>query len=217
VGKDRWASALVAGLGACLIVAAACAGGDTPPRDGPLEDKIRALYDPDFQIGGAGSTSLPAGGSGGGGQGGSAATGVGGRASGSGGSVAAAGSGSSGAAGSGTAGSGASLPPPTGPVCDAPTQVLRYGCGLGSSCHGDGALAARGDFGASEDQAKALINVETKNGCGKYIDSANPDASQVLLKATGAQAAACGGDMPPNSNGLSQEDADCIRSWLFSL
>jgi len=217
VGKDRWAFAVCAGLGGCLLVAAACAGGDTPPRDAALEDKIRTLYDPDFQLGDAGSSSMSMGGTGGGGgQGGSGTGGAGGGSSGSGGSVAAAGS-SSGAAGSGTSGSGSSLPPPTGPVCDAYTQVFQYGCGLGGGCHSSSDLATHGDFGAGEANARALLDVPTKNGCGKYIDSANPDASQILLKAQGEQGASCGQDMPPNTNGLSQVDLDCIRSWVFSL
>ena len=205
MGRNGWALA-VAGLGSCLVIAAACAGGDTPPRDEELEKTIRDTFDPGYAMGAAGSVGM-SGAGGGSGTGGSTAGGTGGGASGSGGSTVA--SGGSDTAGSGTSGAGA-----TGDICDAPTQVLRYGCGLGSGCHGDGALAARGDFGASEDQARALVDVTTQNGCGKYIDSANPGQSQILLKASGKQAAACGGDMPPNSNGLPQDDLDCLTSWL---
>jgi len=216
VDKDGWALALCAGLGAYLIVAAACAGGDTPPRDAQLERDIQERYDPDYAIGAAGSVNMTGGSGGGGGsgaQGGSSAGGAGGGSSGAGGgSVASAGS-----AGSGSAGSGSSLPPPTGPVCDAYTQVFQYGCGLGGGCHSSTDLAARGDFGAGEENARALVDVQTKNGCGKYIDTANPDASQILLKAQGEQAASCGQDMPPNSNGLSQADLDCIRSWVYQF
>jgi hypothetical protein len=212
VGKDRWAAAVCGGLGACLIVAAACAGGDTPPRDAKLEETIRTTFDPDYASGDAGSASLPAGGSGGGG--GSAAGGAGGGSSSTGGSASA---GAAGSGSSGASGSVASLPPPTGPVCDAPTVVFQYGCGLGSGCHSASDKATHGDFGAGEAEARALLDVTTKNGCGKYIDSANPDASEILLKAQGKQGAGCGVSMPPNSNGVSQSDEDCIRSWVFSL
>lgn len=205
VGKEGWAFAVCAGLGACLIVAAACAGGDTPPRDSAFEDKVRTLYDPDFETGNAGSNSLPAGGSGGGGgsggQGGSASTGAGGASPGTGGSVAEGGTGggSSGASGSGS----------TGPACDAVTKVFPK-CSF-QPCHGDG--SNNGSFADSESAARALLNTPTRNTqCGKYIDSANPEASAILTKLDDPP---CGGaQMPFNADPLSAEDIDCVRSWV---
>jgi len=189
VGKDGWAFAVCA-LGTCLILAAACAGGDTPPRDDVLEEKIRSTYDPDFETGVAGSASM-AGTGGGGGQGGSAV--AGGTGGGAAGSASVAGSGS------------------TGDICDAPTKVLTYYCGLGSGCHG--AEANFGDFGASEEAARALVDKSTKNAsCGKYIDSADPESSAILTKLSDPT---CGGaQMPFGSKPLAQADVDCVRSWL---
>jgi len=211
MGRNQWALA-VTGLGSCLIIAAACAGGDTPPRDAALEEKIRSTFDPDYPVGAAGSVSM-AGAGGGGGTGGGSAAGAGGGSSGTGGGASGGASGS-GSAGSGSAGSGTSGSGSTGAVCDAPTKVLAYYCGLGSGCHGPG--AALGDFGVDEAAALALVDKPTKNaGCGKYIDSANPDQSAVLTK-LGASPP-CGGQMPFNSDPLEQADVDCLKSWLESL
>jgi hypothetical protein len=210
MGSNGWALA-VAGLGSCLVIAAACAGGDTPPRDAALEEKIRTTYDPDYKTGAAGSVSMGTGGSSSG-TGGSS-SGTGGSASGTGGSASGGASGS-GTAGSGTAGSGTSGSGSTGAVCDAPTKVLQYYCGLGSGCHGPG--AALGDFGVDEAAALALVDKPTKNAaCGKYIDSANPEQSAVLLKL--GDKPPCGAQMPFGGNPVSPEDVDCLTSWLDSL
>jgi hypothetical protein len=210
MGRNRWALA-VAGLGSCLIIAAACAGGDTPPRDSDLEKLIRDTYDPDYATGAAGSVSMSGSGGGGGTGGGSSGTGGGSSGTGGGASGGASGSGS---AGSGSVGGGSSGSGSTGAVCDAPTKVLTYYCGLGSGCHGPG--AALGDFGVDEAAARALVDKPTKNAaCGKYIDSANPDQSAVLLK-LGASPP-CGAQMPFGSDPLEQTDVDCLKSWLESL
>jgi hypothetical protein len=208
-GKNRWALAL-AGLGSCLIIAAACAGGDTPPLDAQGRELVRVAYDPDYPVGAAGSVSMS--GAGGSGTGGSA-SGTGGGGSGTGGGSSGGASGS-GAAGSGSAGSGSSGSGSTGEVCDAPTKVLAYYCGLGSGCHGPG--AALGDFGEDEAAALALVDQPTKNtACGKYIDSADPDKSAVLTKLEANPP--CGQQMPFGSDPLEQEDIDCLKSWLESL
>ncbi|MEO8177670.1 MAG: hypothetical protein ABI895_02450 [Deltaproteobacteria bacterium] len=211
VGKDGWALALCAGLGAYLIVAAACAGGDTPPRDAELEEAIQKRYDPDYATGAAGSVNMTGGSGGGGGsgaQGGSSAGGAGGGSSGTGGGSVTSG----GSAGSGTAGSGSSLPPPTGPVCDAVAKVFPK-CSF-QPCHGDG--STNGSFADSEAAARALLDKPTRNTqCGKYIDSANPDASAILTKLDDPT---CGGaQMPFNADPLSDEDIDCVRSWVYQF
>jgi hypothetical protein len=210
VGRNRWALALT-GLGSCLIIAAACAGGDTPPRDADLEERIRSFYDPDYPAGAAGSVNM----AGGGGTGGSA-SGVGGSASGTGGSgsgtggSASGGASGSGAAGSGSSGSGSSGSGSTGPVCDAPTQVFAQHCSF-QPCHGDG--STNGSFADSEAAAKALLDKSTKNTqCGKYIDSGDPAQSALLLKLNDPP---CGGSqMPLGADPLEQADIDCVESWL---
>ena len=213
MSTNGWALA-VAGLGSCLIIAAACAGGDTPPRTDLLEQTICTTYETDCPTGAAGSVSMGTGGSGTGGS----SSGTGGSAAGTGGSASGGASGSgtagSGTAGSGTAGSGTSGSGSTGPVCDAPTKVLNYYCGLGSGCHGPG--ASLGDFGVDEAAALALVDKPTKNtACGKYIDSANPEQSAVLAKL--GDRPPCGQQMPLGGDPVDPEDVDCLKSWLNSL
>jgi len=205
--RNQWALA-VTGLGSCLIIAAACAGGDTPPRDAALEEKIRSTFDPDYPpVGAAGGVSMTGvgggSGTGGGGTGGGSAAGAGGGASG--------GASGSGAAGSGSSGSGSTVA-----ACDW-GKVIEFRCGgvLGSGCHGDNSNF--GNFGSTEAAAKALIDkpVKIDTACGKYIDSANPDQSAIIRKLGDPT---CGGaQMPFNSDPLEQEDIDCIRGWIESV
>jgi hypothetical protein len=204
VDRDGWALKVCAGLGACWIMAAACAGGDTPPRDDELVQQVHDKYDPNFETGAAGSMTM----TGGGGTGGSGGSGTGGSASGLGGS--ATGGGSSGASGSGSTVS--NLPPPTGPTCDAVTKVFPK-CSF-QPCHG--ADSQHGSFADSDAAARLLLDKPTQNAaCGKYIDSANPDASAILTKLADPP---CGGvQMPFNADPLSQSDIDCVRSWLFQF
>jgi hypothetical protein len=156
----------------------------------------------------AGSVGMPAGGSGG--SGGSAAGGAGGSSSGAGGSVAAAGT--TGASGSGSSGSGGgTVPASCGDVVD---RVLVYNCGLGSGCHGAGARL--GNFGESEAAALALVDKTATTSACKYIDTANPEKSAILDKLSPVPT--CGGaQMPFRVDPLSQDDIDCVRSWVESL
>ncbi len=201
MGRNGWALA-VAGLGSCLVIAAACAGGDTPPRTEELEQSICNTYETDCAVGAAGSTSMGMGGSGTGGS----TSGTGGSASGTGGSASGGASGS-GTAGSGTSGSGTVV---SGDICDAPTQVFSQKCSF-QPCHGDG--SANGAFADSESAAKALLDKATKNTqCGKYIDSSDPDKSALFTKLGSPP---CGGSqMPLGSKPLEQVDIDCVQSWL---
>jgi len=204
VGGEGWALRACAGLGACLIAAAACAGGDTPPRDDELDKKIQTTFDPDYGTGLAGSASMTTGGSGGGGGQGGSTAGAGGGSSGSGSVV-------SGGSGGGSSG-GPSLPPPTGPTCDAVTKVFTK-CSF-QPCHGDG--SNNGAFADSQAAAQLLLDKPTKAAaCGKYIDSANPDASAILNKLSATPCA--GVQMPFNADPLPQSDIDCVRSWLFQF
>jgi hypothetical protein len=204
VSGNRWALA-VAGVGSCLIIAVACAGGDTPPRDADLEKLIRDTYDPGYDTGAAGSVSMGTGGSGTGGS----SSGTGGSATGTGGSASGGASGS-GSAGSGSVGGGSSGSGSTGPVCDAPTEVFQQRCSF-QPCHGDG--SSNGAFADSAAAAEALLDKATKNTqCGKYIDSSDPTKSALLLKLGDPP---CGGSqMPLGSDPLEQTEIDCVKSWL---
>ena len=198
----------VAGCAAALGLLFACAGGDTPGRDDGFDSRVGGVYAP--ELGYAGSSNMAGAGGGASGAGGGAGTG-GGNAGGAGGGASGAGGGVSGGAGGegGSSGSGSSG---AGAVCDAPGTVLKIACGFGSGCHG--ADSNLGDFGDSEAAARALVDVETKNGCGFYIDSADPDASLIMTKVDGTAGAQCGGSMPFGLDPLEQAEQDCIRSWL---
>lgn len=156
------------------------------------------MYDPGFATGVAGGSSMA--GAGGGGQGGSGTSNAGAGGSG----APTGGSGGSGTAGSGSTGSGE--------YCNAPETVLGPACGIGSGCHG--ADSRIGDFGESEAAARALIDVETVNGCGSYIDSANPAQSQILVKLGDDIPGTCGAQMPFLNDPLPQAEIDCVTDWL---
>ncbi|MEY4547419.1 MAG: hypothetical protein RL685_3614 [Pseudomonadota bacterium] len=197
--NGRWILQGLGGLGAAVLLAVACAGGDTPPRDAELEAKLIEEYD--NAVGQAGGASMAgAGGSGqggSGGQGGSASANAGAGGSG----VAAAGSTGGGAAGAGS-----------GTYCNAPVDVLKPACGIGSGCHGAGSRL--GDFGDSESAARALLDVETENGCGFYISSANPAESQILVKLGEDIPGGCGERMPFFIDALPESEIACVSDWL---
>jgi hypothetical protein len=211
MGRSRWAVGGTGCLGTFLLVIAACAGSDTPPRDEQLLEDLAEKY-PEDAVGVAGSVGMGTGGAsgagGGGGQGGSATGGAGGGASGSGGGSDG-GSGGGGSGSSGASGSGSVM------SCSWSDTALQSACGIGSGCHG--ADAALGDFGDTEAAARALVGVSAKNGCGVYIDAANPDESQIFTKVANTQGGACGAQMPFLSDPLSQAEQDCILGWLSTF
>lgn len=193
-GNGRRAFQALGGLGVALLIAAACAGTDTPPRTRSLEAEVIERYDPDFATGNAGSSSMAGAGGSGSGQGGSASTNAG-----AGGSGAPAG----GSSGGGSAGSGSSA------VCNAPVEVLIPKCGQ-AGCHGAG--AGVGNFGESE--AAALAAVGDPSGCDDlpYFDPADPQNSAVVIKL--ADMPDCGGaPMPLIGDPLTQDEVDCILEW----
>ncbi len=204
-GNGRWAFQALGGMGVIFLIAAACAGGDTPPRTTTLEAEIIERYDPGFATGNVGGSS--AAGTGGGGQGGSSSSGggAGGGSSGSGSVVAGAGGGSAGS-GSGSAGSGSG----GGDVCNAPVEVFQPSCGaLGSACHGAG--SGLGDFGDTEEAALALFDEASNCGGLPYFDSADPENSAVVVKLSDSPP--CGSPMPIGP-ALSQDEIDCVVDWI---
>jgi hypothetical protein len=195
-GNGRWMLKGLGGLCGAFLVAVACAGGDTPPRDLALEQAIIDRYD--NAVGQAGSVGM-AGSGGGGGQGGSANAGSGG-----GGGAPSGGSGGSGVAGSGAAGSGG------GDVCNAPATILIPRCGS-AGCHGAG--SAIGNFGESEAAAEALVGETANcNSALQYFNAANPQNSLVVTKLEDAPP--CGSPMPIGGDPLTPDEVNCILEWV---
>jgi hypothetical protein len=204
-----------AGFGIVCGLLAACAGGDTPPRDSDLDDRIAAVY--------AGATLPPAGGSGGsgaapsnGGSGGGTPTANGG----SGGAPPSGGSGGgamSGEAGSGTsaAGSGGEMPPPEPAGCDG-FALLQERCGAGP-CHG--AASTVSGFATSEGDAADFAGEDAEGpscgGDGPIFDPANPPASLVILKIDGT--VPCGSPMPLGGATFTAEEIECVQDFISTL
>jgi hypothetical protein len=88
-------------------------------------------------------------------------------------------------------------------------------CGTGA-CHGNPG-ATIGDFGVSQAEAAALVDVPSRTnvGCGVYIDSSDPAQSLILRKLTGDfPDSDCGGTMPAIGRELKPEEIECVASWL---
>jgi hypothetical protein len=150
-----------------------------------------------------------------GGAGGSSSSGAGGTAS-----TPAGGSGGSGTgvAGSSTSNagttSGSSGAGSSADVCDAPGTIFTPVCGT-SGCHDSASTI--GNFGGSEAQAKALVDKPGVSGaaCGKFIDSANPNASLLLTMTGDTPPKGCFMvPMPLGGDALTADQTACITSWL---
>lgn len=111
--------------------------------------------------------------------------------------------------------------------CDAPAKVLTPKCGIGS-CHGNHD-AVMGDFGIDAEHALKFIDKPaTRHAeCGRIIDSRDYSKSFMLIKMRGdllsnlseQQAASvddshCGGRMPVGSIVITDDQIDCVASWL---
>jgi len=111
--------------------------------------------------------------------------------------------------------------------CDAPTKVLTPKCGIGS-CHGN-QNAVMGDFGIDAEHAVKFVDKPATRHpeCGRIIDSRDYSKSFMLLKMRGdllgnlseEQAATvdapyCGGRMPVGSIVITNDEIDCLASWL---
>jgi hypothetical protein len=98
--------------------------------------------------------------------------------------------------------------------CDAPGIIFTPLCGS-SGCHG--ASSTIGDFGASDAAARALVDQPSVSGasCGKYIDSTNPEDSLVLTMTYDNPPTGCfPGPMPFGADALTDEQTNCILSWV---
>jgi hypothetical protein len=99
--------------------------------------------------------------------------------------------------------------------CDAPTKVLTASCGNGS-CHSN-AGATIGDFAVGPRQAASFVDVLSVRDpdCGRIIDSRDYSQSLLLTKITGRYPQpGCGGRMPIGSFIITEEQTECLASWL---
>lgn len=113
------------------------------------------------------------------------------------------------------------LEPPVIPMlppiefCDAPTKVLVASCGNGS-CHSN-LNATIGDFALDAQRAYDFVDRLSRKdpGCGKIIDSDDYSKSLLLTKVTGDyEFPKCGARMPVGSFVITDEQIDCLSSWL---
>ncbi|HEU4583134.1 MAG TPA: hypothetical protein VFS67_32965 [Polyangiaceae bacterium] len=127
-------------------------------------------------------------------------------------------------------GSGAETDPDLLPpieYCDAPAKLLTPKCG-GGSCHGNPG-AVMGDFAIDAQHAVKFVDkFSTRHAeCGRIIDSRDYSKSFMLIKTRGdllsnlspEQAASvddahCGGRMPVGSIVITEDQIDCLASWL---
>jgi hypothetical protein len=103
----------------------------------------------------------------------------------------------------------------SGPFCDAVTQVLLPRCG-GGSCHSN-PNARIGDFAAGRAEAESFVDVPSVRNasCGFVIDSRDPSQSLLLRKLIGDYPIpTCGGPMPVSGGDLTDEQIECMGSWL---
>jgi len=116
-------------------------------------------------------------------------------------------------ANAGAGGAASELPPIE--YCDAPTKVLTASCGNGS-CHSNPG-ATIGDFAVGPVEAARFVDVvSVRNAsCGRIIDSRDYSQSLLLTKITGNfPAPGCGGRMPIGSFIITEEQTECLASWL---
>lgn len=99
--------------------------------------------------------------------------------------------------------------------CDAPTKVLVASCGNGS-CHSNN-NATIGDFAVDPQRAYNFVDRVSRRhaDCGKIIDSSDYSKSLLLTKVTGDfDSPRCGERMPVGSFVITDEQIDCLSSWL---
>lgn len=116
----------------------------------------------------------------------------------------------------GVGGTGGITPTPSDEsFCDAPTEVLKVSCG-GGSCHSN-PDATIGDFAVGAAEAESYVGVPSVRNaaCGVIIDPADPSESLMLRKVTGDfPSPTCGGAMPVSGPELTNQQMDCLESWL---
>jgi hypothetical protein len=102
--------------------------------------------------------------------------------------------------------------------CDGFT-IVQMRCGS-VGCHGDTSPSpppTQGDFGASEEAARAYIGQEGDGLCageGPIIDPDDPSASVLVQKVDGS--ATCGSPMPIGGT-LTDDEIACIEEWIGGL
>ncbi|HEU4577893.1 MAG TPA: hypothetical protein VFS67_06545 [Polyangiaceae bacterium] len=119
---------------------------------------------------------------------------------------------SAGSSGAGGAPSEAPAPPA---FCDAPTKVLVASCGNGS-CHSNPGWP-EGDFAVDTERAYNFVDKDSVRHayCGRIIDSRDYSKSLMLTKVRGSfPSPDCGGRMPIGSFVITEEQIDCLASWL---
>lgn len=200
-----WGVNMVAGLGIFAGWFLACAGQDTPPVDDDLRGAIaQGFGGGDTQMGTAGSGN----GGRGGGNAGSANAGSANAGSSSAGSANNGGGNGGGAGGGGEPVGGGG----GGDICPAFDTIILERCGS-AGCHNEG--ASIGEFGASEELAATFVD-EPGSACDDLIiNSANPEESLLYTKLFDPIPAGCGNlQMPLSGDLLTEEESDCVLSWL---
>jgi hypothetical protein len=99
--------------------------------------------------------------------------------------------------------------------CDAPRKVLMASCGNGS-CHSNSG-ATIGDFAVDPERAYHFVDKLAARDpeCGFIIDSRDYSQSFLLLKVRGDfPVPQCGERMPVGSFKITEEQIDCLASWL---
>lgn len=99
--------------------------------------------------------------------------------------------------------------------CDAVSKVFMLRCG-GGSCHTNPG-ATIGDFAVGTAEAESYVNVQSVRNpvCGLIIDPVNPSDSLILRKLIGGfPSPTCGGAMPVTGGDLTDDQIDCVASWV---
>lgn len=99
--------------------------------------------------------------------------------------------------------------------CDAVSQVFMPRCG-GGSCHSN-PNATIGDFAVGTAEAESYVNVPSVRNpvCGLIIDPVAPSNSLILRKVVGGfPSPTCGGAMPVTGGELTDDQIDCVASWV---
>lgn len=104
---------------------------------------------------------------------------------------------------------------PQAVFCDAPTKVLVASCGNGS-CHSNAGFVG-GDFAVDSEHAYNFVDKDSIRHayCGRIIDTQDYSKSLLLTKVRGTfPSPDCGGRMPVGSFKITEDQIDCVASWL---
>lgn len=107
---------------------------------------------------------------------------------------------------------------PLGPPCDAVEKVFRVSCG--GDCHVGVGI---GNFAVGEKEARSYVGILpniNSSSCGQMINPDRPLESLILTKVTGDypfDEGDCRTLMPPPFGGLTNEQIECLESWLWQF